>query len=104
MPPKFDPQTLQMEYKLPTLVENDGQLIDYYNYLKLIGDKMGSVTEEDLKVFYHLMSMPQKFSRESLNKIFGLINQLASAERFLKIEDARECLLMIETYREEMGM
>ncbi len=104
MIPKFNPQTLQMEYKLPTLVENDGQLMDYYDYLKSVGDKMGGITEEDIKIFYYLMKIPQKFSKESLNKIFGLINQLASAERFLKVEDARECVNLIETYREEMGV
>lgn len=104
MPPKFNQRILEIEYKLPTLVENDAQLIDYYNYLKSIGDKMGSVTEEDINIFYHLMRIPQKFSKETLNKIFGLINQIASSERFLKTEDAKECVSMIEMYKEERGL
>lgn len=72
--------------------------------MKSIGKDLGSITETDLESFYYLMKIPQRFSKDSLNKIFGLLNQLASAERFEDSTIARECVNMIEMYRMEMDM
>ena len=108
MPPfKFNPTEntpSKVEYVLPTKIESDKELGDYLTYLKSIGSSMGSITKYDLSAFYYLMKIPQRFSKENLNAIFGFLQQAASAEYFENGEDAKECVSMIENYRTEMDM
>jgi hypothetical protein len=80
-------------------------LLDYYDHLKSIfaGEGLGSITKTDLDVFYGLMQNPNYFTRENLEKIFGLLEQLASAEAFEDMEVARETVRRIEFYKEELG-
>lgn len=104
MIPKFNPETLKVELAPPTIVENEEQINDYFDYLKSIGGELGAITKEDLEPFYFLMKIPQRFKKESLNRLFELLQQLASAERFSSTEDAKDCMHMIEMYRTEMDM
>ena len=105
--PQFRPtvdNVANLEYKLPTKVENNKELDDYLNYLKSIGQSMGSITSHDLEIFYYLMKFPQKFNKENLNRLFTFLNQAARAEYFYDTKDAEDCIAMIETYRTEMDM
>lgn len=104
MIPKFNPENMSVELVAPTIVENDAQLQDYYAYIKSVGTDIGSLTEEDIKPFYFLMKIPQRFSKDALNKLFGLLNQMAGAERFADVATAKECVSMIDMYRTEMDM
>lgn len=109
MPPyKFDPSKnnpANVEYVLPTKVENDKELETYYLYLKHISSLgIGSITSSDLSIFYDLMKIPQRFSKDYLMNIFSLLSQAVSAECFEKKEDALECLEMIGNYRTEMDI
>jgi hypothetical protein len=80
-------------------------LLDYYDYLKSIhkGEKLGSITKTDLDTFYGFMQNPNYFTRENLEKVFGLLEHLASGESFEDIEVAREALRRVELYKEELG-
>lgn len=104
MIPKFNAENLKVELAPSTIVENEEQINDYYAYLKNIGGEMGQITGEDLKPFYYLMNIPQRFKKESLNSLFSLLEQPASSERFYSADIARECIGMIETYRTEMDI
>ena len=110
MIPKFKSESLHspmsVEYRFPTRVENDVQLDGYTEYLKDIGqgEGLGSITDSDLDIFYHLLENPQRFDKEKLQNLFGLLSHLASAERFENRETAQECMNMIETYRTELDL
>jgi hypothetical protein len=109
MIPKFNPEPgapMNIEYRLPTRVENDAQLEEYYQYLKSIaeGEGMGSVTEHDLNIFYHLFEIPQRFSKMKVEKLFGLLEQMSGGERFESREAAQDCLNMIASYRDELSL
>lgn len=112
MIPKFNPGSMSnpdaksVEYSLPTKVENDEELQNYFDYLKSIGqgEGMGSITESDLAIFYRLFQIPQRFSKEKVEDLFALLEQLAGAERFESNAVARECVLMIDTYRTELDL
>lgn len=110
MIPRFTPETastpMHIEYKLPTRVENDTELGDYIEYLKSIGngEGLGSVTAHDLDIFYHLFTIPQRFSKSKVEELFGLLSHMVSGERFESREEAAECLNMIEHYRTELDL
>lgn len=110
MIPKFNPESvsapMSIEYKLPTRVENDAELADYIEYLKSIGkgEGMGSITAHDLDIFYRLFAIPQRFSRDKVEELFGPLSHLVSGERFESREEAVECLNMIEHYRTELDL
>jgi hypothetical protein len=109
MIPKFNPSNANpssVDFVEATLEESNQWVDNYYDYIKsvVLGEGMGSLTSSDLEIFYRIMLDPKKYSKENISRLLTLIEQAASAERFEKIEDARECVRMIATYREEMDL
>ena len=110
MPPfKYNPtpdEPAKIEYILPTKLENDKELADYFNYLKSISIEMGSITLNDLQPFYYLMNNynPNSFSKEMVLKLFGFLIKSRDAEKFESKEEADKCIGSIEIYRTELGL
>lgn len=96
----------KIEYNLPSSIENDAQLSDYFEYLKSIATGIGSIKSIDMEPFYYLMDLPggpNKFDKGLVLKLFGFLSKSRDAERFEDANDAMKCIAKIEDYRTEMG-
>jgi hypothetical protein len=95
---------------LPREPSPQERVINFYDYLKNIraNEGMESITRSDMDIFEMILddvrTNSKKYDFAQLDKLFTLIEQLASAESFVDRTDKDRALTLIQLFRDELGL